>query len=96
MNLAETSTLRVVLMEPEKGTSQASSRFEKMQALLERGYSVTRATPGGNTSPNPRTSMLVVGEFTDGKRPSDLESEGLEVRFEGGGRLEYRKPSSKS
>ena len=26
--------------------------------------------------------MLVVGEFTDGKRPSDLESEGLEVRFE--------------
>ncbi|MEC9130895.1 MAG: ferredoxin family protein, partial [Verrucomicrobiota bacterium] len=82
MNLAETSTLRVVLMEPEKGASQASSRFEKMQALLERGYSVTRATPGGNTSPNPRTSMLVVGEFTDGKRPSDLESEGLEVRFE--------------
>ena len=82
MNLAETSTLRVVLMEPEKGESQASSRFEKMQALLERGYSVTRATPGGNTSPNPRTSMLVVGEFTDGKRPSDLESEGLEVRFE--------------
>ena len=82
MNLAETSTLRVVLMEPEKGESQASSRFEKMQALLERGYSVTRATPGGNTSPNPRTSMLVIGEFTEGQRPSDLESEGLEVRFE--------------
>ena len=88
MNLAETSTLRVVLMEPEKGESQASSRFEKMQALLERGYSVTRATPGGKTSPNPRTSMLVVGEFTEGQRPSDLESEGLEVRFEEGAGLD--------
>ena len=82
MNLTETAALRVVMMEPENGSVAVPDRFEKIQALLEKGYTVTRATPDGTTSPNARTSMLVVGDFAGGRPPTDLESEGLEVRFE--------------
>jgi len=66
------------------GQDQADSntQFDHMQALLEKGFSVTRATPTGATAPTDRSSLLVLGQFDKERPPTDLESENTEVRFE--------------
>lgn len=83
MKLTESSKLRIVLLELEdQNQAEDSAHFEYMQALLEKGFSVTRATPTGKTAPTDRSSLLVLGQFDKDQPPSDLQSENTEVRFE--------------
>ena len=83
MKLTESSKLRIVLLELEdQKQAKDSAHFEYMQALLEKGFSVTRATPTGTTAPTDRSSLLVLGQFDKDQPPSDLQSENTEVRFE--------------
>jgi len=83
MKLTESSKLRIVLVESDNQYPAASDvQFEQMQALLEKGFSVTRATPKGATAPTDRSSLLVLGHFDKDHPPTDLESGDTEVRFE--------------
>ncbi len=83
MKLTDSSKLRVVLMEPEGNTQENPQvQFEHMNALLEKGFSVTRATPKGVTAPTDRSSLLVIGQFEKDQPPKNLQSEETEIRFE--------------
>ena len=82
MSLKEQSTLRVVLYEGAGAeTLESGQRFAAMTALLERGYSVTRATSRGSVAPADRTSLLVLGKFGDAV-PAGEDVEGrVAVKF---------------
>ena len=67
MNLAETSTLRVVLMEPEKA-SQASLVLKRCRPCWSVVIPLPEPRPGATLAQS-RTSMLVVGEFTEDNAP---------------------------
>lgn len=83
MKLTESSKLRVVLLEQEgQNHSKENAHFEHMEALLEKGFSVTRATPKGKTAPTDRSSLLVLGHFNKDQPPTDLQDDHTEVRFE--------------
>jgi len=84
MKLTQSTTLRIVLMEPESqdNHSDAKASRQHMQGLLEKGFSVTRATPNGNTAPTDRSSMLVLGSFDADQAPKDLKDDTTEVRFQ--------------
>ena len=83
MKLTESSSLRIVVMDPcSDQDSAAGNHFEKMQALLEKGFTVTRATPKGKTAPTDRSSLLVLGHFDQPSAPKDLYAEDTEIRFE--------------
>jgi Pyruvate/2-oxoacid:ferredoxin oxidoreductase delta subunit len=82
MSLTTSTTLRVVIMEPSTiPASKKNQPFEKMQALLERGFAVTRATSHGKTAPTDRSSLLVLGHFNDNEVSQGMETEGTEIRF---------------
>jgi Pyruvate/2-oxoacid:ferredoxin oxidoreductase delta subunit len=81
MSLKDQITLRVVLYEgPDTQPLDSNDRFTAMMALLERGFSVTRATVGGNVSPADRTSLLVLGRFAE-RIPANQEGD-VTVRFQ--------------
>ena len=83
MKLTESSSLRIVMMDPaSEKEDTGSNHFEKMQALLEKGFTVTRATPKGKTAPTDRSSLLVLGHFDQQSAPKDLYAEDTEIRFE--------------
>ncbi len=71
MPLTTEPTLRVVLYE---GTGAQplgeQDRFSALTTLLERGFAVTRAVPGGRVAPHVRGSMLVLGRFNEGRVPA--------------------------
>ena len=76
MSLVESQSLRVVMYEGEGSEAMDSSaRFDTMSALLEDGFAVTRTNGKQAVAPPDRTSMLVLGRFSDGQQPS-FESEG--------------------
>ncbi len=70
MALKDQSILRVVLYEGEGAQPlEAQERFATLSALLEKGYSVTRAIAGGRVAPADRSAMLVLGRFEGGNAP---------------------------
>jgi Pyruvate/2-oxoacid:ferredoxin oxidoreductase delta subunit len=78
MSLKTESTLRVVFYEGEGAQPLAApDRFAAIGALLERGYSVTRATDGGNVAPHERAAMLVLGQFENSRAPWAEDREGV-------------------
>lgn len=77
MSLKTESTLRVVFYEGDGAQPMdAPDRFAAISALLECGYSVTRATDGGNVAPQDRAAMLVLGRFENGRAPWAEDREG--------------------
>lgn len=83
MSLKDQTTLRVVLYEGDGAQPlEAQDRFAAMNALLERGYSVTRSTGSGRVAPHDRTAMLVLGRFENGKSPQAEDASGaVALRF---------------
>jgi len=69
--------LRVVLYEGE-GTLPLDPgvRFEVTRALLERGYKVTRTSPGGQVSAPGGGAFLVLGRFLNGEAPRAEDAAG--------------------
>ena len=64
MPLRDQSTLRIVLYEGEGAQPlDGSERFAALTSLLERGYSITRASGERAVAPADRTAMLVLGRF---------------------------------
>lgn len=89
MSLTEESTLRVLLYEGS-GSAElpGTDRLATMTALLENGYSVTRATGSGTVAPHDRGSMFVLGKFDGGNPPTDrIEQDDASVRFQDIGEL---------
>lgn len=83
MTLKEQPPLRVVLYEGAGAQPLAApDRFAAITALLERGYSVTRATGGGRVAPHDRTALLVLGRFAGGRAPRAEDAAGaVALRF---------------
>jgi Pyruvate/2-oxoacid:ferredoxin oxidoreductase delta subunit len=84
MSLTTQSTLRVVLYEGAGAQPlEADDRFTALTALLEKGFTVTRAVAGGRVAPHPRGPLLVLGKFAGGFAPeAEISSAGSPVRFE--------------
>lgn len=60
------TALRVVLYEGDGAAPlPAGERLELLRSLLEKGYSVTRTTSGGQVSPHGEDPLLVLGRFED-------------------------------
>jgi Pyruvate/2-oxoacid:ferredoxin oxidoreductase delta subunit len=79
MSLQDQPTLRVVLYEGTGAQSlDANERFSALTALLERGFAVTRTTPGGRVAPHERGSLLVLGKF-DSEHPASAHSVGVDT-----------------
>ena len=61
------AALRVVLYEGDGSRPlENGDRYNVMRTLLEKGFAVTRATPGGHVSPAGDGEVLVLGRFSDG------------------------------
>ena len=70
MSLKDQTTLRIVLYEGDGSQPLAApDRFAAMSALLEKGFAVTRAAAAGAVARADRSSLLVLGQFTDGRLP---------------------------
>lgn len=83
MSIRNESTLRVVMYEGEGAEPlDNAERFSAISALLERGYSVTRTTTRGNVAPADRTSLLVIGKFSDATPQAEDVSGRITVRFQ--------------
>jgi Pyruvate/2-oxoacid:ferredoxin oxidoreductase delta subunit len=83
MSLKDQTTLRIVLYEGEDTQPlNSEERFAAMTALLERGYSVTRATTRGNVAPADRTSLLVLGKFAGAVPQAEDVAGVVAVRFQ--------------
>jgi Pyruvate/2-oxoacid:ferredoxin oxidoreductase delta subunit len=84
MSLRDQSTLRIVLYEGDGTHPLApSERFSALSTLLEKGFAVTRAGGEGRVAPADRSSLLVLGRFTDGRAPSGEDAAGqVKVRFQ--------------
>jgi Pyruvate/2-oxoacid:ferredoxin oxidoreductase delta subunit len=79
MPLNTQAVLRVVLYEgADAQPLDSAGRFAALTALLERGFTVTRAVAGGRVTPHERGPMLVLGQFASGRAPA-LESASLEA-----------------
>jgi Pyruvate/2-oxoacid:ferredoxin oxidoreductase delta subunit len=64
MTLKEQTSLRVVLYEGNGAQSlDPQQRFDAVTALLERGYTITRANGNRRVAPHDRTAILVLGRF---------------------------------
>lgn len=89
MSLTEESTLRVLLYEGAGASEMPSSdRLETMTALLERGYTVSRTTGTGNVAAHDRGSLYVMGQFENGKTPTDhVDQDEASLRFQDIGEL---------
>ncbi len=84
MAIKDQTTLRVVLYEGDGAQPlTAPDRFAAFSALLERGYAVTRATQHGRVAPQARSSLLVLGQFHEGRPPEAEDAAGeVSVRFQ--------------
>jgi len=84
MSLTAATTLRVVLYEgADAEPLDNADRFSALTALLEKGYSVTRAVADGRVAPHERGSLLVLGKFVGGGRlAAEGVSAGTTVRFQ--------------
>jgi len=84
MSLRDQSTLRVVLYEGNDATPlDSATRYSALQALLERGYSVTCVQQRGQVSSHDRGSLLILGQFDQSSNLTDIRSaEGTAVHFE--------------
>ena len=83
MSLKTETTLRIVLYEGS-GTERLnpSDRFAAMNALLEKGYAVTRAGSEGQVAPADRSALFVVGRFAQGIPPQAEDANGqVNIRF---------------
>ena len=66
MAIKDQTALQIVVYEGAGAQALASQeRFSLMSALLERGYSVTRAVNGEATEAMQRSNTLILGRFTD-------------------------------
>jgi Pyruvate/2-oxoacid:ferredoxin oxidoreductase delta subunit len=82
MSLKDQSVLRVVFYEGNGAQSLDSThRFSVINALLEKGYAITRATTEGSVSPADRSSLLVLGQFDGGRAPQADDPDGS-LRFQ--------------
>lgn len=83
MSLTQETTLRVVLYEGSGSEAlPAEDRFAALQGLLERGFSVARATGQGALAAAQRTTLLVLGKFQEGKAPVGEDAAGeTPIRF---------------
>ncbi len=83
MALSTQSTLRVVLYEGQDAQPlEGVDRFSALTALLEKGFAVTRAVPGGRVAPHPRGSLLVLGNFAGREPQAEGVSAETPVRFQ--------------
>ena len=83
MPLSDQSTLRIVLYEgPDVKPLAAPDRFATLTSLLERGYAVTRVTGQGEVARHDRSTVLVLGRFSEGHPADTRDAEGTPVRFE--------------
>ncbi len=84
MSLKDQSTLRVVLYEGDGAQPlEAHDRVATFTALLEKGFAVTRSTPGGRVAPADRSTLLVLGRFNDGRTPAAEGQNGdARIRFQ--------------
>lgn len=84
MSLADETMLRVVLYEGSGSEPFLSDdRFNTVQALLEKGFALTRAGGGGRVSPPDRSALLVLGRFADGRAPEAEDANGsVRVEFQ--------------
>ena len=83
MSLTTATTLRVVLYEgADAQPLDSADRFSALTALLEKGFTVTRAVAGGQVAPHERGSLLVLGKFAGGGTlAAEGVSAGTPVRF---------------
>ncbi len=83
MSLQDQTTLRIVVYEGDGARRiSAENRFATMSALLARGFAVTRVTASGPVARQDRSSLLVLGEFEDGRAPRAEDANGeVAVRF---------------
>ena len=84
MSLKDQTTLRIVLYEGDGSQPLAApDRFAAMSALLEKGFAVTRAAAAGAVARADRSSLLVLGQFTDGRLPQAEDAAGeVFLRFQ--------------
>jgi Pyruvate/2-oxoacid:ferredoxin oxidoreductase delta subunit len=84
MSLTTATTLRVVLYEgADAQPLDSADRFAALNALLEKGFAVTRAVAGGRVAPHERGSLLVLGKFAGGGTlAAEGVSAGTPVRFQ--------------
>ena len=84
MSLKDQTTLRVVLYEGHGSQPlEAGERFAAMNALLEKGFAVTRTGGEGQVAPADRSPLLVLGRFQDGRLPPAEDTNGkVPVRFQ--------------
>ena len=83
MSLTSQTTLRIVLYEGASAQPlDSDGRLAALTALLERGFTVTRAVAGGSVAPHDRGSLLVLGKFADKRAPAtEVVSTESPVRF---------------
>jgi Pyruvate/2-oxoacid:ferredoxin oxidoreductase delta subunit len=76
MSLKEQSAVRVVVYEGNgAGSLSGQERFAVIDALLEKGFAVTRLGEG-KVSPADRTALLVLGRFADHEMPAAEDGNG--------------------
>ena len=83
MSLKDQSTLRVVVYEGNGAQPlEANERFAAMNALLEKGFSVTRSSGEGKVAKADRSSILVFGKFGE-RLPQGEDADGkVSIRFQ--------------
>jgi len=84
MAIKDQTTLRVVLYEGAGSEPiSVSDRFATINALLEKGFAVTRVTKEGTVAPPDRSALLILGKFTEGRPPqAEIATDETKVRFE--------------
>src|SRR5262245_34110763 len=84
MSLQDQTTLRVVLYEGQGAAPlPGPDRFAAFSALLEKGYTVTRANGQRPVAPAGRSSLLVLGRFEEGRPPTAEDATGaVSLRFQ--------------
>lgn len=77
MSIATETTLRIVLYEGQGSEALGpDERLAMTEALLEKGYALTRATGSGSVAGPSLGSVLVLGRFEAGN-PPDIHLEGV-------------------
>ena len=84
MSLKDQTAVRIVLYEGIGSQPlEPADRFAAMTALLEKGFSVTRAGREGQVAPADRSSLFVLGRFDEGKLPQVEDAAGqVHIRFQ--------------
>jgi NAD-dependent dihydropyrimidine dehydrogenase PreA subunit len=81
--------LRVVLYEGQGSEPiEPAARYDILRGLLEKGYSVTRSTTGGQVSAPDESSLLVMGRFSGGVPGDSFAGSGAAVQIRDIGALQ--------